>query len=126
MESQRSNLDGRLVEKLRNQLEKRAAALSRSIFSEHAQMLESQDDHHLADIEEGEGEARNERAVYEVLETESREVWQIQRALEAIADGTYGVCEDCDEPILEARLIALPLATRCTACQEAHEQTANA
>jgi DnaK suppressor protein len=31
--------------------------------------------------------------------------------------GAYGICEDCGEPIAEARLHALPEATRCVSCK---------
>ena len=33
-----------------------------------------------------------------------------------------GVCADCDEPIEPARLRALPMASRCVACQERKEK----
>jgi len=32
-----------------------------------------------------------------------------------------GICEDCGDPIPEARLRAMPGATRCVACQTMHE-----
>ena len=38
---------------------------------------------------------------------------QIQHALERIADGTYGTCERCGEPISRERLLARPAATLC-------------
>ncbi|MHA3902590.1 TraR/DksA family transcriptional regulator [Castellaniella sp. WN] len=43
-------------------------------------------------------------------------------ALQRIADGRYGLCEDCGHAISRARLLALPAALRCTACQQAYEQ----
>jgi DnaK suppressor protein len=43
-------------------------------------------------------------------------------ALQRIADGSYGVCQDCGRPISQARLFALPTALRCAACQQVHEQ----
>ena len=39
----------------------------------------------------------------------------VRRARQAIADGTYGICEVCGEPIPAARLEARPWATRCVA-----------
>lgn len=38
---------------------------------------------------------------------------EIRRARKRIADGTYGWCEVCGEPIPEARLEARPWANRC-------------
>jgi DnaK suppressor protein len=39
----------------------------------------------------------------------------VRRARRRIADGTYGTCEVCGEPIPEARLEARPWSTRCVA-----------
>ncbi len=48
----------------------------------------------------------------------SRELREIDNALERIAGGTYGECEACGAPIAPARLKALPWARFCLACQE--------
>lgn len=45
----------------------------------------------------------------------------IESAIEAIDAGTYGICQDCGEPIPEKRMNAVPGATRCIGCQEAHD-----
>ena len=41
---------------------------------------------------------------------------QIEAALTAIDDGTYGRCRQCASPIAALRLRALPHATTCAAC----------
>ena len=46
---------------------------------------------------------------------------RITETLQRIADGTYGRCEECDEPIPPARLKAIPTATLCVPCQSAAE-----
>jgi DnaK suppressor protein len=40
---------------------------------------------------------------------------EVRRARQRVADGTYGTCEVCGEPIPEGRLEARPWATRCVA-----------
>ena len=40
----------------------------------------------------------------------------VERALEKLEDGTYGVCDSCGEPIGEERLEAIPWATLCISC----------
>jgi len=40
----------------------------------------------------------------------------VDDALRRIADGTYGRCERCGNPISEARLEAMPAARRCLDC----------
>lgn len=44
---------------------------------------------------------------------------QIARALEKIADGTYGVCDTCGARIPAGRLRAVPQSTLCVACARA-------
>lgn len=48
---------------------------------------------------------------------------KIDRALQRLSDGSYGLCEICEEPIGIARLKARPVATLCIACKEEQEQT---
>src|SRR5689334_20130480 len=44
---------------------------------------------------------------------------EISQALARIAEGTYGTCPECEEPISTKRLDALPWARFCVNCQEA-------
>jgi DnaK suppressor protein len=45
----------------------------------------------------------------------------IQRALERISDGSFGICVECEGPIGLKRLQALPWASHCIQCQEQAE-----
>lgn len=47
---------------------------------------------------------------------------QSQRALGALADGNYGSCENCGEPIGKLRLQAFPRATLCVTCKQKQER----
>jgi DnaK suppressor protein len=47
---------------------------------------------------------------------------QIEHAMQRVADGRYGFCEDCESPIPGERLRAWPEATRCVECQRRHER----
>jgi len=47
---------------------------------------------------------------------------KIDAALERIDDGTYGYCEETDEPIGIRRLEARPIATLSIEAQERHER----
>ena len=44
------------------------------------------------------------------------EIAKIDVALEKLAAGTYGICEDCGEPIPAGRLKVSPASVRCVAC----------
>jgi RNA polymerase-binding protein DksA len=42
---------------------------------------------------------------------------EVEHALNKFEDGTYGLCEDCGQPIAPARLEALPQAKLCISCK---------
>ncbi len=47
---------------------------------------------------------------------------EVDRALDAIDGGTYGMCAECGEPIDADRLEAYPLATLCIDCKRKDER----
>ncbi len=47
---------------------------------------------------------------------------QTKHALDRIHDGSYGVCEECGEPIGKLRLMAFPRATLCMSCKKREER----
>ena len=49
-------------------------------------------------------------------------IYDIEFAIQRIDDGTYGICQACDNPIERPRLKALPFARKCLACQNAAER----
>jgi len=48
---------------------------------------------------------------------------KIDRALKKIEDGSFGTCENCEEPISVKRLEARPETTLCIRCKEDQERT---
>jgi DnaK suppressor protein len=46
---------------------------------------------------------------------------EIEQAQQRMALGLYGICMDCGEDIPRERLLARPMAIRCTSCQVALE-----
>jgi RNA polymerase-binding protein DksA len=57
-----------------------------------------------------------------VLNNEREKLAQIDRALGRIADGTYGTCESCGNPIGKMRVMAFPRATLCLTCKQREER----
>jgi len=53
---------------------------------------------------------------------ESRLIRKVRQALERIENGTYGMCEECGEPISVKRLEARPVAAKCIDCKENEER----
>src|SRR5438477_6370171 len=47
---------------------------------------------------------------------------KIERALAKIDEGTFGICEECEEPISTKRLEARPETTLCIRCKEDQER----
>ncbi len=58
----------------------------------------------------------------QLAELESQELRRIEHALQRIREGTYGICEECGQPIPAARLKALPYTTLCVKCQAEYEE----
>lgn len=56
--------------------------------------------------------------LFSLSDLERKQLDAVDRALEAVNDGTYGTCNECGEAIEEKRLKALPWAVYCLQCQE--------
>ena len=65
----------------------------------------------------------NDEISSQLVELESRELGQIENALDRIVHGLYGRCEYCNEKIAEARLNALPYTNSCIDCQRENERS---
>jgi DnaK suppressor protein len=65
----------------------------------------------------------NDEISSQLVEIESRELGQIEHALQRIVEGVYGRCEFCGGKIAEARLNALPYTNTCIDCQRENERT---
>lgn len=66
--------------------------------------------------------AQMEHMAFANLEQGQRTLSEVEAAIKRMDRGTYGVCEDCDEPIPEARLRALPWARFCIKCTERRQR----
>ena len=56
-----------------------------------------------------------------ILQRENELVSNLESALKRVDEGTYGICEKCDEEITLARLKARPVTTLCIVCQKKQE-----
>jgi DnaK suppressor protein len=48
---------------------------------------------------------------------------RLAEALERLRDGEYGICQECEEAIAPARLVAMPEVMTCVRCQDRLERT---
>ena len=97
----------------------RKAALEKRLVELGARLEaieEELDSHQNRDWEE----LATEREGDEVLEATGNaglaEITQIRAALRRIADGSFGTCMRCGEPIADARLDLLPWTPLCRSC----------
>ena len=71
-------------------------------------------DQHPADV----ADVTMQREVdYTIKGIVEEEVYHIQQALRRQAEGCYGICDDCGQPIDPERLEVRPQATTCITCQ---------
>ena len=74
---------------------------------------------HMADM--GSDNSRHEMELR--LMTEDGNVLElIEDAIGRLLEGTYGLCQDCGEPIAPARLEVRPYALYCTKCKSIREK----
>jgi len=68
--------------------------------------------------------ASTESQLSEVVRLRTRErqlINKIKGALQAMADGEYGICESCGDDISVKRLLARPVTSLCIACKSRME-----
>jgi DnaK suppressor protein len=106
--------------KLRELLVKRRDALRRALVGDLS-LLKSLAEQSSGDVVDAALDAAQDEISSKLAEVESRELANIEVALERMRSGAYGVCEVCNGKIPLARLTALPYATTCIECQRASE-----
>ncbi len=70
----------------------------------------------MADISDDAARAYDRKLQGDLEEQEWVKLKQVEAALEKIELGEYGVCEQCETEIPEARLKIMPFAEFCTQC----------
>ncbi len=58
-----------------------------------------------------------------LLVNEQYIVTEAREALQRLKNGHFGICEACNQPIVSARLEAIPYARFCVKCAETHNHT---
>jgi DnaK suppressor protein len=126
-----------IIQRMNTLNEKQTASLKASMARRKSQLLDeirevlarSGNAHH-AELVGGVGDMGDEAAaslLRDISEAEVLrdigEVRDITAAEQRIADGQYGICIDCREPVAYERLKAYPSAKRCMPCQQHREKT---
>lgn len=106
---------------LRNVLIKRRDALRRALAGDLS-MLKELREQTKGDVIDFALDAAQDEISSQLAEVESRELKNIEYALERMREGAYGVCQQCSDNIPLARLQALPYAVSCIRCQREAEK----
>lgn len=99
------------LERLSSDYLQRAAALRRDLAREHEH-----------DSAEQAQERQNDDVLRGLLIEAEEELRRVGLARQRLAQGRYGECQRCGEPIEEARLRAMPAAEYCVACADVAQQ----
>ena len=92
---------------------------NRGTTEDEARELSGGSDNHLADI----ATHTYDRELDSTLEeSEEAHLSHVEAALKRIDAGTYGICENCGQPIQPARLEAMPWVTLCIDCKRLAER----
>ena len=76
----------------------------------------------IQDMADAASNAYNADILMSLSDNDRNMVKEIDSALDKIGSGTYGICEECDEPINEKRLEANPVARYCITCKRMIEE----
>jgi DnaK suppressor protein len=109
--------------RLHSRLVKRRDALRKALNGDLDSLREYNSTFTVGDSVDAAVDTANDEISSQLAEIESRELEQIEHALERIEQGAYGRCEFCGEKISEPRLNALPYTTSCIDCQRENERT---
>ncbi len=111
------------IAKYKKRLEELKGQTTRSLFISTAEVKRPDEATGYSQHQADQGTDDIDRQVnLEVTSEEFRILKQIDRALEKIAEGTYGVCDISGEEIPKARLDAMPYANTTVKAQEKLEK----
>jgi DnaK suppressor protein len=106
---------------MRNLLIARRDALRKALAGDLS-LLKELREQSVGDVVDAALDSAQDEISSQLAEVESRELANIEKALELMREGKYGVCEHCNNKIPLMRLNALPYATSCIECQREAER----
>jgi DnaK suppressor protein len=115
-------LDKKFIEERKKDLLERKVELEKELAISTDQVADNDYDAKFIDLGDKEDENAAEVAMFEknlsLEKTLELSMYNVNKGLKKIDEGTYGLCEKCDGPIKPERLEAFPSATACMACKE--------
>lgn len=117
----RYKMDRKDLERFKEMLVKKKQGLIQSALKYQSEEITSKQDE-LPDEADLASRETNLASLLRLKDRERRLIKKINMALEKIGEGTYGICEICEEPIELKRLEARPEASLCLGCKEEEER----
>jgi RNA polymerase-binding protein DksA len=110
-----------LLLRLKKQLAGNVNHMQHEALHEWAGMRDELSDMPFEHMADRGSESFAQEMILNILQNSEAELADVENALDKIEDGTYGICENCNEAIPRARLKALPFARLCIACKQEEE-----
>lgn len=111
------------IEKFKSRLEQLRSQLNQTLGKVSEEVKNKQESKGYSQHQADEGtDDFNQTISIEISGQEQEILHYVERALEKIEDGTYGVCDVTEEEIPLKRLEAVPYATMTVKVQEKHEK----
>jgi len=109
------------MEEFKKKLLERKVQIEKNLEGTTLEMKEMRD---LELNDEGDYAAASAESIVDsaILVQQRKELAEIELALDKIKNGTYGICEMCEEPIGKARLEVKNFARFCIICREINEK----
>jgi len=95
--------------------------MRKDLLKEVSQSMKAESDHLKHDIGDFYDHASSDRdreLALMLADREREKLTRVDDALKRIENGTYGICESCEEEIDRDRLAAMPFTKLCLSCQE--------
>lgn len=115
MEKATDQMDPKILSKFKKILLKEREQIVGEVKQTYASSQEVGQDG-IQDIGDEAANIYNKQILLSLNESERIRLQEVDEALDRIASGSYGICEECGEPISLKRLEVRPVAKYCVAC----------
>ena len=115
-------MDAKFIEERKKALEKRQSEIIQELKTDAVQVAENDYDAKFVDFGDKDDENAAEVATFEknlsLEKTLELSLYNVNKALKKIEQGSYGICEKCQGAIAPKRLEVFPSATSCMSCKK--------
>ena len=114
--STKNELDKRTIERFRKLLLKEREQIVGDVKQIHESSKEV-GQNGIQDLGDEAANVYNKQILLTLNENERMRLREVDEALDSIHNGSYGICEECGEPVGLKRLEVKPIARCCISCQ---------